>query len=314
MMTESGRKSFPKVLVLLATYNGHKWLVEQIESILNQELVIVQIQISDDASNDGTEELVRTMYGHDHRISYRRFDVPSGSAGANFRRLYRIADLDGYDFVALADQDDIWDKRKISSAVTAMSRVHAKGYSCSVRSFWPDGRTRVLNQEPAQRRADFLFEGAGQGCSFVIRQELFRDVQKFCIEHERSVALLHYHDWLIYLLSRAWGAKWYFDQTPHMQYRQHGGNEIGSRGSVSAIRKRVNLINSGWYKEQVSAAILIYRLANKADKQVNYLDHQLQQPDSIRRRISVAYFVLKNGRRKTTERLFMSASAAAGKI
>lgn len=302
----------PKVLVLLASYNGKKWLAEQLQSILEQESVSVRILISDDASTDGTEHFIRTQYGHDKRIAYHYWDVPSGSAGGNFRRLYRTADLEGFDYVALSDQDDIWDKQKMASAVSAMAASGAAGYSCSVTSFWPDGRKRVLNQIPSPSQADFLFEGAGQGCTFVIKQDLFRDVQKFCIQQENAVGLLHYHDWLLYLLARAWGKQWYFDQTPHMQYRQHGGNEIGARGSFGAVRKRLRLISSGWYKNQVTAAVNLFFLADGVSSPVTYLGAQLALPDSIARRVRIFFFVLKNGRRKASERLIMAASAVAG--
>jgi rhamnosyltransferase len=314
MRTEIEKTSFPRILVLLASYNGKAWLQEQLKSILEQECVIVSIQISDDASTDGTEEFIKAEYGHEARVMYNRWPTPSGSAGANFRRLYRTADLNGFDYVALADQDDIWDKQKMTGAVHAMSQSGAAGYSCAVESFWPDGRTRVLSQASIQRGADFLFEGAGQGCTFVIRQDLFQQAQKFCIEREEDVALLHYHDWLLYLLARAWGKAWYFDQTPYMRYRQHGGNEIGARGSIGAVTKRLRLISSGWYKSQVTAAVRVFRLANNANASVNYLHEQLLREDSFTRRFNISRFVLKNGRRKASERLLMAASAAAGLI
>ena len=314
MRTKVNDKNMPKVLVLLASYNGKRWLAEQLESILAQEAVSICIHIADDASTDDTEQFIRSAYGKDDRIVYRRWDTPSGSAGANFRRLYCNSDLSGFDFVALADQDDIWDTKKMASAVFAMSKTGATGYSCSVTSFWPDGRRQVLSQAPTQRAADFLFEGAGQGCTFVLRQDLFEKVKQFCIAHEAEVAMLHYHDWLLYLLARAWGGAWYFDQTSYMQYRQHGGNEIGSRGSVSAVTKRLSLITTGWYKNQVTAAVKIFKLADGVSPEVSYLDKQLSRRDSLARRLCIFRFVLVNGRRKAGERLIVAASAAAGLI
>jgi rhamnosyltransferase len=163
MIARIEEKNNPKVLVLLASYNGKPWIAEQLDSILAQESVSICIYISDDASTDDTEQLIHSVYGQDKRIVYQRWDTPSGSAGANFRRLYRTSDLADFDFIALADQDDIWDKHKMTSAISAMSQTGTAGYSCSVMSFWPDGRHQVLSQAPVQRAADFLFEGAGQG-------------------------------------------------------------------------------------------------------------------------------------------------------
>lgn len=314
MSVEIAEKAVPEILILLASYNGRTWLAEQIDSILQQESVTVRIHISDDASNDGTEDFIRDRYGLDLRVVYERRATPSGSAGANFRTLYRTARLEGADFIALADQDDIWDKQKMISAVRAMSQSGAAGYSCSVLSFWADGRKRVLRQASDQRATDFLFEGAGQGCTFVIRKDVFQEVQKFCLAREEAVSSLHYHDWLIYLLARAWGKQWYFDPVPHMQYRQHDGNEIGARGSIAAVTKRLQLISNGWYRKQVAAAITVFKLANGISPDVDYLEKQMADRDSVGRRVRIAYFAMRSGRRKASERVLMAASALAGYI
>jgi rhamnosyltransferase len=232
----------PKVVVLMATYNGAMWLGEQVDSILNQSGVDVHIVIGDDCSRDGTAELVADRWNSDPRIRLIAWPKGSGSAGANFRRLFRTVDISDYEFVALADQDDIWEPGKLASAIARLNESGAQGYSCAVRSFWPDGQAKVLPQVAAPRHADFLFEGAGQGCTFTVRQELFAKVQTFCIKHSDETESLHYHDWLIYLLARAWKCKWYFDQQPWVNYRQHGGNEIGSRGNLRSVAKRLELM------------------------------------------------------------------------
>lgn len=302
----------PRVLVLLATYNGEPWLREQLDSILAQEDVEVSVLIGDDRSKDGTLAVLSTHWGNDSRVTVRRSDQGSGSAGANFRRLYVQADADGFDFVALADQDDIWSRRKLASAVEALQRTGACGYSSAVEAFWPDGREAVLRQNPRQRNGDFLFEGGGQGCTFVLTSQLFRTVQSLCRQSAASVGELHYHDWLIYLVSRAIGGKWYFDPAPQMRYRQHAGNEIGARGGLTAVRRRVALISNGWYKKQVTAAIRIYQLAGGSDPVVNETADLIAAAPSFPRRVRLGALLLKHGRRSLADRFILVMAAMMG--
>lgn len=307
-----GVQGVPKVLVLLASYNGAPWLAEQVDSILAQRGVDVRILIGDDLSKDATRHLVQERWGGDERVTLHAWDRPSGSAGANFRRLYRFADLDGFDLVALADQDDVWAADKLQSAAAALQASGAVGYSCSVTSFWPDGRERVMAQRPATSGGDFLFEGAGQGCTFVVTAGFFAQVKAFCNEHIDAVEALHYHDWLIYLLSRAWSLGWYFDAVPKMRYRQHDGNEIGSRGGLGSIARRLELVRNGWYRKQVLAAAQVYVLANPGTGSVRRFLTTLHARDSGVRRAKLAWFCAKNGRRRLSDRAVLVFASTAG--
>ena len=305
----------PRILILLAVYNGKPWLTEQLESILSQEGVQVHVLIGDDLSSDGSLGLIERGWRTDPRVEICSSNRRSGSAGANFRQLYARANLVGFDFIALADQDDVWMPRKLISAVEALDRSGAGGYSCAVQAFWPDGRQVVLNQNPQIRAADFLFEGAGQGCTFVIRGELFARLQQFCRDHRAETEELHYHDWLIYLLARSWGCAWHFDPCAWMHYRQHGGNEIGARGGVQAITRRLALIRNGWLLRQVQAAVRLYILAGGTDHRVRQIADVL--PDSacstrLLRRFRITILIFRHSRRRLSDRLVLVAAALAG--
>lgn len=305
----------PRVLVLLATYNGAKWIDEQLTSILAQEDIDVEVRISDDRSSDTTAEIIQSGYGHDTRVHLTVSDRSSGSAGANFRRMFRQVSADGFSYVALADQDDIWHPHKMKTAVEAMARSHADGYSCAVQSFWEDGREKTLRQNPNMRPADYLFEGGGQGCTFVIKKALFDGVQQVCSKHEETVETLHYHDWLIYLFARVQGSAWYFDENPWMRYRQHGGNEIGSRGGgLASIYRRLDLIRSGWFRGQVKAALRVGSLMQRPTALIDRFAHRFNTGDSVFRRIWMLAFVVRNGRRRLTDRLVLGISAVCGWI
>ena len=305
--------TLPTVLVLLASYNGAAWLPEQLASILDQRDVAVRVLIGDDRSKDNTLALLADTWANDARVTVRAWDSASGSAGGNFRRLYVQADLQGVDFVALADQDDVWLPSKLAAAVGALNDSQASGYSCAVRAFWPDGREKTLAQNPRIRAADFLFEGAGQGCSFVLSAPLFARVQALCIAAPDLVSALHYHDWLIYLLARAWGETWYFDPQPGMRYRQHANNEIGARGGAGAVMRRIGMIRNGWYRKQVKAAIAIYRFAGGAHAVPFAISALMQHPTSLGR-VRLMACVLRHGRRSQADRAILALAALAGWI
>ena len=317
MTDTSTSTSPPRVLVLMATRNGAPWIGEQLASIQAQRDVALTLLVSDDASTDATVAILRDAAARDPRLQVIPHAVGSGSAGANFRRLYRVADASACDYVALADQDDLWAPDKLASAIRAMRAAGADGYSAAVVAFGTAPDDTVLTQSSRIRHADFLFEGAGQGCTFVLAAPLFRRAQAFCIAQPLLTEALHYHDWLLYLLARAWSERWLFDPTPSMRYRQHASNEIGARGGLRSIQRRIALITNGWYRQQVRAACALYVAAGGADPQALRLCDSLLGEVAARgaaARLTLAGRVLRDGRRKAADRLVLGACALADRL
>jgi rhamnosyltransferase len=303
----------PRVKVLLASWNGSRWIKPQIDSILAQQGVAVSLAIQDDRSSDDTTELVRREYVRpDGAVELLENEVASGSAGANFRRLFVRADVAGFDYVAFADQDDIWMQDKLARAIAALAASGGAGYSAAVEAFWPDGSKRLLGQAAQARQCDFLFEGAGQGCTFVLPVAWFLKVQEFCRAHADAVSALHYHDWLVYLLIRAWGGQWRFDDRACLHYRQHANNEIGARGSLHALTRRAGMLRNGWFRRQVMGALDLFELAGGAAAGVARMRTLAASPDSPGRRIGLMAFMLKHSRRRFSDRLVLAFSSCAG--
>lgn len=304
----------PRVLVLLASYEGRDWIEVQIATILSQRNVSISLLVSDDHSRDGTGVLVRSLAATDVRVHMLESTCSSGSAGANFRRLLRGADATDFDFVALADQDDIWLDDKLFRAIQKLACVNASGYSSSVTAFWRDGRERTLHQDPSWRTADFLFEGAGQGCTFVLSADFFRTVQSFCLLHAPQADALHYHDWLIYLLARSHGCRWVFDSESRIRYRQHESNEIGARGGIGAALHRLGLIRDGWFCRQVQAAIEAYVAANQRNPIVDRFRELLSPstPRNLTRRFEMASLLSRYSRRRASDRMVLVVAALLG--
>jgi rhamnosyltransferase len=303
----------PRILVLMATFNGSRWIREQMESILAQESVDLRVAVRDDGSTDGTRwELTR--FADDERVRVAASATASGAAARNFLTLIGENAADSFDFVAFADQDDVWNRDKLARACEMLAASAAAGYSSATIAAWEDGRERIIKPSGAPTASDFLFEGAGQGCTFVLTADLYERVRGFLAGHGDLTRRLHYHDWLVYALARCWGLRWYFDAEPSMKYRQHTGNDTGARGTLDGIGKRLALIQQGWYRTQLQAIAGLCAAAAPANGTVAAWCAALLRPDSWGRRLQVARFCLHGGRRRKRDNLIALVAAVCGWI
>ncbi|WP_256260867.1 glycosyltransferase [Shewanella sp. NIFS-20-20] len=237
--------SHRRIAILLAAYNGEDYLLEQISSILNQVDVQCDIYISLDKSIDESYQLLLDLAQCHENIKLLSYGETYGSAGQNFFRLLKEVDFSGYDYVAFADQDDIWLKDKLSSAVTMLNSRGCDGYSSNVTAFWEDGREKEIVKSSPQSRFDFLFESAGPGCTFVMTRRLALDIKQFLIDIGEQVEDIWLHDWFCYAFARAQGYSWIIDSNSYMRYRQHSANSVGANSGLDSLLKRINSVMSG---------------------------------------------------------------------
>jgi rhamnosyltransferase len=292
------------VAVLMATYNGVDWIDKQIESILNQSAVNVILFISDDFSSDGTFERVRQISRLDKRVVVLPRRERMGSAGKNFYRLILNVDISGFDYVAFADQDDVWNLDKLFRHIALIKKYNAEAISSSVLAFWPDGQKKLIVKSRPQKNYDFLFESAGPGCTFLMSSSFVNQAKHHLINNEiaQHVSM---HDWLIYAICRAHRKKWIIDPVPSMHYRQHQNNVMGANTGLKAVLSRVKRINNGWYRNEVA-------LISKVVSSINY-DTRLQRFQKIIQlksgfdRFRLLPFALQ-GRRKFSDRCWLFLS------
>jgi rhamnosyltransferase len=255
---ESNSK-IPKVVVAMAVYNGAKWVVEQINSILVQVCVDVTIIISIDPSIDDSEKLCNDISSRNSNIIILPGIGRFGGAAPNFFRLIRDIDIDNFDYLALSDQDDIWLSDKLAVAIDHIKRGQFSAYSGSVTAFWPDGRYLLIDKSQPQRKYDYLFESAGPGCSYVLKSDAAMAFREFLVDNWAAANEVSLHDWLIYAWFRANELSWYIDGIPKMLYRQHSNNQIGVNYGLKAIINRFNKLRSGWYRQEIRKIINLLR-------------------------------------------------------
>lgn len=258
----------------MATYNGHEWIAEQVNSILTQRGVKTRLIISDDGSTDGTREYLQALSQRDPRVTLlpqrpapantEGLPQASGAAG-NFFWLLRHAEIAPEEYVALSDQDDIWLPHKLSHQVEVLREENAIATSSSVRGFDAFGNEFLIRKDYPQRRWDFVFEAPGPGCSFLLTPAGFAFIRAG-LEHQADAGA-QVHDWWLYAFVRGSGLKWHIDSVPGVLYRQHAGNAVGANRGWKAKQQRLERLRSGWYRQQFIVMGKSALLANQIGKE-----------------------------------------------
>ena len=231
------------IYVLLAAFNGAPYIKRQLVSILNQTFKPSKILVNIDHSSDKTLSIVQEYANKNPEIQTLNTNRRFGSAASNFINLIINANLSDVDFIALADQDDVWKENKLERAIQKLQQGY-DGYSSNVEAFWDGGRKKILVKNQPQKDFDHLFESAGPGCTFVMTKKLALSLQEF-LKGGQFNQLNNYHDWLIYSYAKSNGFEWYMDYYPSVEYRQHTANAFGANVGVKAFISRVHHVLNG---------------------------------------------------------------------
>lgn len=299
----------PKVAVLLAAFNGLQWLENQVMSILAQKNVDVTLFVSVDVSTDGTEQLVDFLSIHNAHINVLPHGIKFGGAGLNFYRLICDVDASSFDYVAFADQDDIWNLDKLSRHVGIIETEKAECVSSNVIAFWPDGSQKLICKAQSQKKFDFIFEAAGPGCSFLMTPWLVAKIREQ-IQSPSSIAkYVELHDWLTYAICRAYKRKWVIDNLPSLMYRQHGNNLIGANTGLKAIFSRLKKMYLGQYRAEVIKICEVCLGISSDLKLIHLL--KLLKSRSLISRFKLLFYVTQ-ARRKVADRIVLSFAILFG--
>lgn len=228
-----------KIVVLMSTYNGEKYIREQLDSILQQTVVdSLEIYIRDDGSSDNTIPIIETYMNDGSRVNIVLEKGENVGVKASFFELIKTAPK--ADYYSFADQDDVWMPDKIETAVKMLHETENDGGKecpllyCGDTNL-VDGELNLIRRENKNPRPSFgnaLVENICTGCTAVVNRTLLKKVRD-CIPDTSKIIM---HDWWLYLIAEAYG-KTIYDNMPHMNYRQHGNNEWGVKTSKWAVAK-----------------------------------------------------------------------------
>ena len=145
----------------------------------------------------------------------------------------------------------IWLADKLRRSIDALQTYGAAGVSSDVIAFWEDGRRKLIRKSYPQRRMDFLFESAGQGCTYLVTAHCASEFRRFLAASDDAVQGVDFHDWLLYAWTRSQGYRWHIDAVPTMLYRQHGENVLGVNSGARGAQWPPAARAFGWYRAQV---------------------------------------------------------------
>lgn len=238
--------------VVMATFNGAKYLAEQLASLKDQAMPPCRLIVSDDGSSDATREILDS-FAKKASFDVVILDGPRRGYAENFWSAAKFVDTK---YLAWADQDDVWHSHKILRCVRALEDTGASfvSHSASVvdEKLRPLGRSR-----PDYRRTQVLSPLQGDpfevpaGFASVFRRELLNEVDwdaRPCSHQHQHKRLLP-HDTAVALIAFAFHSRVQLSETLAC-YRQHDSNAAGDP-SVTGLARipaalRVSADNYAW--------------------------------------------------------------------
>lgn len=237
-MSEMAAPSRPRVLVIMATYNGERYLREQIDSVLSQDEVDLSLLISDDCSSDGTLDIAREYEAIDKRVGVVSHEHNVG-VGLNFMKPLYDADIEKLDYIAFSDQDDVWLPGKLIRAVNKIRSVEQSGVCvchddlgapvlyCSdlqdVDAGLANPKRELVNLGiDSSKKATALMRNYYSGCTMVMNASMVRLLQEYPLAEFPRI-----HDAWCALVAQFCG-NFYIDfESALILRRITGSNEVG---------------------------------------------------------------------------------------
>ena len=226
--------------ILMATYNGEKYIKEQIESIINQSYPYWTLLIRDDGSKDNTINIIEKYEKKDRRIKVLKDNKGNLGFVKNFEELIMNSSKE---FIMFSDQDDYWLENKIKNYILELKKldsrdflnpllVHSNSYICNDKL--EIKKKEFVNSKIAveYNKNSYFFNYFVQGSTVLINRKMI----KIGLPFLESVEL---HDRYFHLLSEFFGKRIFINKSL-MKYRQHESNEIGAKGNIikKIIEKR----------------------------------------------------------------------------
>lgn len=218
--------------ILMATYNGEKYVREQVESIQKQSFTDWRLLVSDDCSTDATIDIIQSLMNKDKRIKIVSRGIRHGSAKSNFMNLLTKSDAP---YVMFCDQDDVWLPNKIEMTYFGMKGMEQDKEDVPLLVFTDMevvdrelntlhcSFERMSNINPHRTTlSQLLAQSVGAGCTMMIN----RTAVKYALKQKCYEGIVM-HDWWLSLICSAFGHILFINK-PTSLYRQHGENEVGA--------------------------------------------------------------------------------------
>lgn len=241
-----------RVAIILATFNGAAWISEQLASFNSQVQSNWHLFVRDDGSSDDTIDIVKAIIPPSRLTLIDPKGRSTHSPAGNFLLALCQIDFRDFDFIALADQDDVWAPNKLRIAIEKMADSGSDGYSSDLIAFDKTSRRSwYLTKSQPICEFDYMFGSASAGCTYVISAKAVDLVVNKISPSVNRLAKGRAHDWLIYAICRSHGLNWYIDAEAPVFYRQHDGNCYGAQASLKGFLFKLKMTREGWYRDQI---------------------------------------------------------------
>jgi len=288
----------PKIAILLSTYNGTKYLEEQLDSILNQTYSNYVIVARDDGSYDDTIQLLN-KYAKKFTDKFHLLEQDLLNLGASDSFSYLIEyvlenkqslGLESA-YMMFCDQDDIWSLEKIDKQIDEMIKVEKHQTGTKPIPVLIHSNLRVVSEDKSliaesfvhyqgleierNRFTNIMISNVVTGCTAFINEALARKAVPVSKE-----AIMH--DWWLSLVASAFG-KLVFIDAPLVSYRQHDANAIGAKESVQST-----LVDRSFWQKTLGCKSNAHlsEVARQAADFRNRFGQELTTHDNIGLRIS----------------------------
>lgn len=220
-----------KIDILMATYNGEKYLAEQLDSIINQTYHNWNLLIRDDNSTDRTLEIIQDYQKKDNRIKLLKDNKGNLGIVKNFEELLKNSESE---FIMFSDQDDIWIENKLDMYLKMIEKIKNKGFMIhSDAILFDKNKSNILKDTFISKKAinkgleNVFFNYFVQGATILISKE----IKNFILPFPKEVYL---HDRYIHLISELFFERIFVNEAL-IYYRQHGDNQIGAKNTIREL-------------------------------------------------------------------------------
>lgn len=219
--------------IAMTTYNGEKFISEQIDSIIAQTEKDFELVICDDCSKDKTFEILKSYIKKDSRIK-----IFQNSSNLGYLKNFEKAiTLCSGDFIALSDQDDIWLPNHLRILLETIKKENCSlvgGNAWLVDADNKDLECQLINNKnfpttKLELEKMILYRNIFQGATILFEKDILQTALPFPEK-------VRFHDWWLALVASEEKGVFYIDE-PILRYRQHGNNVSGKHNKDSVAQK-----------------------------------------------------------------------------
>ncbi len=285
-----------RILIMLSTYNGHKYLREQLDSLYKQKNVDIHILVRDDGSVDDTLDILS-----EYQNKFGKMTICADSnigAAKSFHKLMAYANdkFSNFDYYSFCDQDDVWMENKLYAASQELEGKYNALYYCNALT--TNSKLEITGEHGVKKEICLqyvMFRQPALGCTQVMTNSFFRtcaDISRKYVERNPSYIILH--DKFTIWISQMIETEVVVDDTAYMLYRQHGDNvashtDENIKNKIQRVHKRISQ-QRGSLSESllIISELLGNRLTNNA---VDVFCRMSNYQDSISKTIAFACYM-----------------------